>query len=67
MTDPQAEVPALKERIRQAFNRVPDRINSASIQAVREYKRDISTARRLLAHKGATEAALRAVLSRIES
>ena len=39
MTEEQKQIERLRETLRERMQRVPDRINGASIQAVREYKK----------------------------
>jgi ribosomal protein S20 len=64
--DEQQVIESLKSQLRQAIKRVPDRINGASVQAVREYKEAYKKATKLVDKKGAKEIELRSALTAVQ-
>lgn len=65
VADDQRTVDLLRQRLQRAINRVPDRIQSGSIQATRDWMARREEAAKLL-KKGGTATELLSALSQIE-
>lgn len=63
MSDP--EIEQLKAELKQALNKAPAHINEASVQRVRDYKRAVLAARKLLSNRNATSHALRNAIHQV--
>jgi len=65
MDDPKV-IENLRNQLREATKRVPARINSASVQAVRDYKDAYKKAVKLIDKKGVKETELRSALTAVQ-
>lgn len=64
--DDKKVIQELKQQLREATKRVPTRINSASVQAVRDYKDAYKKAVKLIDKQGAKETELRSALVAVQ-
>jgi len=64
--DDQKVIENLRNQLREATKRVPSRINSASVQAVRDYKDAYKKAVKLIDKKGVKETELRSALTAVQ-
>ena len=62
----QEKINDLRNQLREAVKKVPHRINSASVQAVRDYKDAYTKAVKMIDKKGAKETELRSALVAVQ-
>jgi ElaB/YqjD/DUF883 family membrane-anchored ribosome-binding protein len=65
MTEDEREIERLRTELRQSLRRVPERINGASIQAVRDYKEAYKRASKLVDKSKATAHELRMTINQV--
>lgn len=53
------------DRLRNGMRKVPDRINGASVQAVRDYKKNYLAAKKLVAKSKATHSELQSAINSV--
>lgn len=65
MTHEEQEVERLRNVLRNGMRRVPDRINGASVQAVRDYKEAYKRAAKLVDKRNATPGELQSAINQV--
>lgn len=65
MTPEEQEIQRLRDKLRSAMNRVPDRVNGGSIQAVREYKKAYIAAKKTVEKRSATPHELQSAINQV--
>ena len=65
MTHDEQEVERLRAVLRERMRRAPDRINAASVQVVRDYKKAYVAAAKLVNKRAATASELQAAITQV--
>lgn len=65
MTPEEKEIERLRDILRERMRRVPDRIHTASIQAVRDYKSAYTSAKKTIEKRSATLHELQATINQV--
>lgn len=65
MTEEEKQIERLRGVLRERLRRAPDRINAASVQVVREYKKAYVAATKLVGKRGATATELQAAITQV--
>lgn len=65
MTHDEQEIERLRGVLRERMRRAPDRINTASVQVVRDYKKAYVAAAKLVGKRGATATELQAAITQV--
>ena len=65
MTHDEKEVERLRGVLRNALRKVPDRINSASVQAVRDYKEAYKRAMKVVDKRNATPSEIQSMINQV--
>ena len=65
MTHDEKEIERLRDTLRERLRRVPDRINGASVQAVREYKLAYTKAVKVVDKKNASAHELQSMINQV--
>lgn len=65
MTHDEKEIERLRNILRDGMRRVPERINGASVQAVRDYKEAYKRATKLIDKRNATPSELQSAINQV--